>query len=349
MSHRESYQSIIEYINAATDAEAPKVVAARELVAQYEASVLNECSNTKFQIEAFGFFLKDLTREQILQAIQHRPWLHKHEILTRWAWMCSQNKCINNGVIFNNPFSCEVGPRINRRTIDREFETLRMFLPLYRKHTSRKLLFVEKLENPNDPPDFKVEDKKGNVLGIEVTEVPLSKHINKQEDARQKIFEQLHKDLYTKQCVLHFKTYPRWSYLYSLYDGLKEWLYPLFNSGTSCIESENQEIGISIIIKKSSDSFTITYSSDCRGVGYSGDKIEGMISKSILRMLNQKANKNKQPSVTPCILVMYENCLPMGDYDKIVELVRQNASNTWEKKFAEVWLTSYKKCVPLLN
>ncbi|MXZ08789.1 MAG: hypothetical protein F4Y79_05025, partial [Gemmatimonadetes bacterium] len=64
-------------------------------------------------IHALSLFVQNLDREVVLRHISHKPWIERHEIITRWAWMTRQKEEIKKKskrkiISFNHLYLCKV-------------------------------------------------------------------------------------------------------------------------------------------------------------------------------------------------------------------------------------------------
>lgn len=116
-------------------------------------------------------------------------------VLTRWRWMRFQARSRDISE-FPHPFLCRVGAPSRRNTRDLEFYKLLCFLPQYATDVGKRFHFSEHLNS--GPPDFKVE-REGEILGIEVTEVPVRHGYH---------LEQVYREKFTNSFLDRFQTWP---------------------------------------------------------------------------------------------------------------------------------------------
>lgn len=306
------------------------------------------CQVALLNIHALSFFVQNLDREEVLRHISNKHWIKQHEFLTRWAWMTSQKEEIQKGKSFNHPYLCKVGRRERRKTLDREFETFRLFLPGYCKDTATEYWFYEK--PCDDPPDFAAVDKQGNKIGIEITEAPLEES-GLQAKKREEVVEKLAEDFQGLNCTIKpiaSNDQIDWSSLLKNYEELKSWIYHI--SRLKRYETFlNFDLGIRMSVRKyepgSNRSILTGYSS-------SGNRDEHKTSEAICKAIerkvereNKKLEKGITPKIKPCILVIYENTgLMLVDKRLVADLVSENLEARWQNLYEGVWLVM-KKCV----
>ena len=306
-----------------------EAVAAEVLVNDYYSF-----QDTLFSIQALSLFVQDLDREEVLRHISHKLWIERHEILTRWAWMISQKEEIENGTPFNCPYLCKVDRRVGRKTLDREFYSFLSFLPGYCEYTKKEYLFYEKLQPPNDPPDFVAIDKQGNKIGIEITEAPLNEKSSYQEKQEEIVRQKLEEDFSGLNCTIEpiaSDDQIDWSSLLKNYEELKNWICQISRQ-----TFYNPNLGIRVSVRKyepRSNSLILT------GYSSSGNRDEHKASKAICKAIERKVEKNSTPKTKPCILVIYENTgLMIVDERLVADLVSENLEAQWQNLYEGVWL-----------
>ena len=297
-------------------------------------------------IHALSLFVQDLDREEVLRHISNKSWIKQHEILTRWAWMTRQKEEIKKRskrkiISFNHLYLCKVGRRKRRKTLDREFETFRLFLPGYCKDTATEYLFYEK--PCNDPPDFVAVDKQNNKVGIEITEAPLEES-NYQEKQGEIVRKKLKEDLPGLNCTIEpiaSNDQIDWSSLSKNYEELKSWIYQI--SRLKKYETfRNSDLGIRVSVRKCTSGSNSLIST---GYSSSGNRDEYKSSEAICKAIKRKVEKNSTPKIKPCILVIYENTdLTIVDKKLVVDLVSENLKAQWQNLYEGVWIV-IKGCV----
>lgn len=290
--------------------------------------------DTLFSIQALALFVQNLDREEVLQHILNKPWIEQHEILTRWAWMKYQKEEIENETPFNCPYLCKVGRREGRKTLDREFDTFLLFLRSYCEDTDTEYLFYEKLQSPNDPPDFVAEDKQGKKIGIEITEAPLNEESSYQEKQGEIVRKELKKDFPGLNCTIEpiaSDDQIDWSNLLKNYEELKNWICQISRQ-----TFYNSDLGIRMSIRRyEPESNSSIATGSPRPFGYTD---EYKASKAICNAIKKKVEKNSIPKIKPCILVIYENTgLTIADKRLVADLVSENLKAQWQRLYEEIW------------
>lgn len=304
------------------------------------------CQVALLNIHALSLFVQNLDREEVLRYISNKHWIKRHEILTRWAWMTSQKEEIQKGKSFNHPYLCKVGRRERRKTLDREFEIFRLFLPGYCKDTATKYWFYEK--PCDDPPDFVAVDKQGNKIGIEITEAPLEES-GLQAKKREEVVEKFAEDFPGLNCTIKpiaSNDQIDWSSLLKNYEEFKSWIYQISRLKRYEI-FHNFDLGIRMSVRKyepgSNRSILTGYSS-------SGNRDEHKTSEAICKAIERKVEKENKKSekditlkIKPCILVIYENTgLMIVDKRLVADLVSENLEAQWQNLYEGVWLVMKK-------
>lgn len=325
-----------------------------------KASELEELEHllrdTMLSIYSMSFFVQKLKREQVCQYVSNEPWMEQHEVLTRWAWMTVQRDEKQKGRSFNHLYLCQVGSRLRRQNLDREFDIFRLFLPHYCRHAKREYLFYQKLTSPNDPPDFVAVDKKGNQLGIEITEAPLTETSSFEQKQREIVVSKLMNDFNQSKCTLTIWSRPSWTELLVNYDKLKNWIATLLSSPQLFFLDKvkrfsEPDLKVYVTVSKSDLEF-IAFDGSGEGSGamYCGDIIEHKVSESACKAICKKVKDSESPKINPCILVIYENTgLPNIDYKKVAELVSKMLGTQCHPLYEEVWLIDDQKGICLLN
>ena len=311
---------------------------------------------TLLNIHALSFFVRNLEREQVLQHVSSKPWIEQHEILTRWAWMTIQREEKQRGRSFNHLYLCKVGSRVRRQNLDREFDTFRLFLPYFCMHTKREYLFYQKLQSPNDPPDFVAVDKQKNQIGIEITEAPLNEKSSFEEKQREIVVKKLMKDFKQLKYTLTIWSRPTWSKMLYNYDELKEWITTLASSSRLSLLDKIEHFSkpdLELYVSMSRSKFEfIVFDGSGEGSGqeYYGNIIERKLGESTCRALSKKVNNSDHPKVKPSILVIHENMsLPTVDYKKVTNLVSEKLKIQWQYLYEEVWLVDDQKGICILQ
>ena len=303
--------------------------------------------DTLFSIHALSLFVQNLDREEVLRHISNKPWIEQHKILTRWAWMTYQKKEIENGTPFNCPYLCKVDRRVGRKILDREFYSFLSFLPGYCEYTEKEYLFYEKLQSPNDPPDFVAVDKQGSKIGIEITEAPLNEKSSYQEKQGEIVRQKLEEDFPGLNCTIEpiaSDDQIDWSSLLKNYEEFKNWICQI-----SRRTFYNSDLGIRMSIRRyelGSNSLIST------GYSSSGNRDEHKTSEAICKAIerkvereNKKLEKGITPKIKPCILVIYENTgLMIVDKRLVADLVSENLKAQWQNLYEGVWIV-IKDCV----
>ena len=235
--------------------------------------------------------------------------------------MTSQKEEIQKGTPFNSPYLCKVDPKLGRKTLEREFYTFRLFLPGYCKDTKTEYLFSEKLQSPNDPPDFVAVDKQNNKIGIEITEAPLNEKSSYQEKQGEIVRQKLEEDFPGVPITIDVDDQPNWSELLKNYEELKSRLH----KGESFY---NYNFKIQIRAKSRS---SVIITSMPRSFGNTN---EHKASETICKAIEKKVEKNSTPKIKPCILVIYENTgLMIVDKRLVADLVSEDLEAQWQNLY----------------
>ena len=242
---------------------------------------------------------------------------------------------------------CKVGRREGRKNLDREFDTFLLFLRSYCEDTDTEYLFYEKLQSPNDPPDFVAEDKQGNKIGIEITEAPLNEESSYQAKKREEVVEKLKEDFPRLNCIIGTvdgNDQPDWSELLNNYEELSRWVGKIFGLDKSKIfYNPHLKIQVRVSILKCSIEIPVGHRS-------SGNINEHKASEAICKAIKKKVEKNSTPKIRPCILVIYENTsLTIVDKKLVVDLVSENLKVQWQRLYEEVWFVKGCKGERLLS
>lgn len=81
--------------------------------------------------------------------------------------------------------------------------------------------------------------------------------------------------------------------------------------------------------------------------GYQGDEMEYRTIKAVCRRIKKKIS-GLQPSVTPCILVIYDNSQLLGtDYKRLIEIANEELEIDTRTYFQETWLIDDQQGVQL--
>lgn len=311
---------------------------------------------TLLNIHALSLFVQNLEREQVLQHVSSKPWIEQHEILTRWAWMTIQREEKQKERSFNHLYLCRVGSRVRRQNLDREFDTFRMFLPHFCGHTEREYLFYQKLQSPNDPPDFVAVDEHRNQIGIEITEAPLDEKSSFEEKQREIVVGKLMEDFKQLKYTLTIWSRPTWAELRDNYDKLKEWIANLIsNSQLSLLDEierfSRSDLKLHVSMSRSKYEFIVfDGSGEGSGQEYYGDIVEQKVSESSCKALFKKVNNSDHPKVKPCVLVIYENTsLPAVDYKKVTDLISEKLNFQRRLFYEQVWLVDDQKGICILQ
>ena len=326
-----SIEILQELIRNPSQDKEDEAVAAEGLVNDYYSF-----QDTLFSIQALSLFVQDLDREEVLQHILNKPWIEQHEILTRRAWMKYQKEEIENGTPFNCPYLCKVGRREGRKTLDREFDTFLLFLRSYCEDTETEYWFYQKLQPPKDPPDFVVEDKQGNKIGIEITEAPLNEESSYQAKKREEVLRKLKEDFPRLNCIVGIvdvNDQPDWSDLLNNYEELSRWVGKISGLDKSKIfHNPHLKIRVRMSILECRIEIPLGHRSY-------GNRDEHKASEAICKAIKKKVEKNSTPKIKPCILVIYENTDLIIENKKLVaDLVSENLEAQWQNLYEGVWL-----------
>lgn len=309
---------------------------------------------TTYTLRALEHFLKGDDRHKVLQRLSKEPWRTKHEVLSRYLWISSQHEERQKGRSFNRLYLCEVGSKIHRKTLDREYHILLRFLPQYCAIVGREYLVYKKQKPP--APDFLLQAQNGEYLAVEITETTSGEQHSFEQKQREILNRRLMHDFKNKQLTLTFINRPNWSVLNKRYEKVREWLDNIlselaFPEGEKTIDLRNDEIGILFWASKSDNDFLVfDMSGEGSGAGYIGDSIEAKVCSSVLSIIRKKSEKRYE-SESPYILVIYDNTsLPDVNFELVSEKVRaQLASSKLQWSFSDVWLSDESSAISVIN
>jgi len=308
---------------------------------------------TAYTLRGLEHFLKGDDRDEVLGLLSDEPWRTKHEVLTRYSWISSQHEERQRSRSFNRLYLCEVGSKIHRKALDREYHTLLLFLPQYCAIVDREYLLYRKQDPP--APDFLLQAKSGGYLAVEITETTSGEEHSFEQKQGEILNTQLMQDFKNKQVTLTFISRPNWSVLNKRYDKVREWLDHeiselSFPEGEKNIDLRNDEIGILFWASKSDNNFLVFDMSGGNGAGYIGDSIEMKVCSSVVSTIRKKSKKRYE-SEFPCILVIYDNTsLPDVNFELVSEKVRaQLASSKLPWSFSDIWLSDESSAISVIN
>lgn len=302
----------------------------------------NNLLEIKYLAHALFFLVNDKTEKQILDILLSRSWKFKHEVTIRLAWMRRQKALMLEGNKFNHPFLCNVGSHQNRRNVDREFFSVMTFISLYAKRTRHKYLFhsIPSVSSPSLPrPDFILQDEKGKLLGIEITETNIYADSHFEDESLEKFELALFKVFSKKKLHLVLCSKPKWNLVNKDISTVIKWIEIeetkaqefLKEKGTHDIS--NEFYNINLRFKKYPDFYTFSYAG--REIG--GTEVEKKLGISIKERIEKKL-KLEKPEIRPCYLVIYIRTSIPSMHTKIVKKYAQKGlGNKFKLHFDQIW------------
>ena len=294
---------------------------------------------------ALNYLIKGTSGDEIRDALKDESWIFRHELLTRWSWVSAQKRAIQKGRSFNRPYLCEIGPRERRQTIDREFFIYLKFMPHYQARFQKGYLLHEYCGETHTSPDFVSVNEEGDRIGIEVTEATESELDSFEAKQEERLMNELVKAFRDRQCHFTIWSRPAWSLLLENLDELKSWLKRICEGNEKPTRHHRKdkyfhpELDLMLSFKPESLGYLFTdISGDGNGNGYEGNEIEYRTERAVLNRISKKLS-GPQPSVKPCLLVIYDNTqLPATDYRKIIEIATDKSNTDFQTHFEEIWL-----------
>lgn len=129
-------------------------------------------------------------------------------------------------------------------------------------------------------------------------------------------------------------------YLLYKYNGVETHKSPDFIS----INDEGEQLGVEVTeVRKS---IQREYGLDSER-GYRGNEMEWETIEEVCGRIEKKIS-NQQPTVSPCLLVIYDNLGLIGsDYKKLGEVMKKKLKNAFQGHFKEIWLIDDKQGIQL--
>jgi len=289
-----------------------------------------------FTLVALDFFLRNKTKDEIIQELDEDCLLFKHQILTRFEWIVSQKKMIDTGLSFTMPFLCEVGPADRRKGLDREFYTLLNFIPLFNKITKREYLL--KSHQGNDCPDFIIKDSQGEI-GVEITEAASGVDASLENKYREAFIDKLKSEMTNNKIDITIWDFPSWKILVKNEEKVLRWLDEEMQRYAGLEDRADphycvfDDIDLRIQLGPSENGMLLEMSP--RRYDY-GSVWRDLISKQVARIVDKKIATN--PNVAPTILVVYVNEFLISNPKDLAKKVAEDTNLSFKQKFDDVWL-----------
>lgn len=305
-----------------------------------------------FSAAACAFLCQKLNRSQILQELHEEPWFVKHEVLARWGWLRAHQELASTGVSLEKPFSLRVAARGRReRGTDREFYQLIHFLYGLRHYTGEELLLLAKGETP----DFDLETTAGTLVGVEMTEAPVSREWAAERDAEEEVLAAIWDVLRQRHIHIHVFELNSWQVLEERLPDFSVWLQERL---------QNYE-GSPRALQLTSEDFVFTAEvspwpypaitvSDQRGltgedIAVGTLQLEESIALAILGKLEKPNGRpRKLPRIRPCQLVIYPNHDFGQDLEDAVERFSARSRIDVSSHFDSVWLSDERSIARLI-
>ncbi|MBL7086908.1 MAG: hypothetical protein ISS28_07440 [Candidatus Cloacimonetes bacterium] len=293
-----------------------------------------ELETIKYNLKAVFFLVSQFDRNKILKYLNDKPYLYKHEILTRWMWISEQHSNIIKEKSHNFPYLCEVGSNVHRKTLDREFHTYLIFMEFFSRENNSEFLLLEKTKCQ----DFLIIDSNDKVFGLEITEALPIKEVMIERKAFDKISDKLNKD-FSQRCIsISVQTRPNYSSLLESYSELKEWIGQALLNDQLESTIQNDQLETSIYIYKQGNGFDLF---DVSNSPVFVNRTVSDVTKHLLCAIRKKLKKNYQK---PCILAVYENtgCSTMK-IDEVIRLCKEDDIIKNQDVFNQIWVVTENK------
>jgi hypothetical protein len=289
------------------------------------------------------YFVKDFTREQILDELSNFPPERRVDILICWGWIKAHEKLLDENknkkkpITLYKPFECELGPASaksrTRHNVDREFDVLRKFLDSYNRQKGKEYNFFE--HRGNLRPDFELRDENGNRLGVEMTEANIDENWARAHGRRSDI-------LTTLRTVLNL--IPNWDCNWMPSD---EWgihwdeVFTKFKKEIlPFLERNSQEMEIWLVYGTyiRVEGRSVIFHNDPERRPFGGYSWEEKNAEAIWEKIKLKL-KGKEPKFQPTILVIFPLLdLPIDYHEIITQAVLDKTSNlNFTTHFTEIW------------
>lgn len=315
------------------------------------SGAIDEIHDSYFGLIALSFLNSGQDRDAILTELGEGTWLEKMEVLARWGWMKEHQELLKKGDEIEHPFLCQVPPRNKRQNVDREFDTFLRFSHGLKIATGEELLFFEKRESP----DFAVETERGQVVGVEVGEAPLSQAWADDEDAMTRVHDSIRRIVCAGGFSLRLFDPPPGRFWLERLDQLEACLGRVMEEPSRETRIvRDPELRLDAELRQAECAPAI-YSMSRRGeIQEDFRRQEEAVAKAVTEGIRKKIERieeksgrsrpRKKPELRPCYLVLYPNKdFGIEDRNRAVDLARENlrASNVEPKShFDEVWLAA---------
>jgi len=292
---------------------------------------------------ALESLVRNRSRDEILRRLTGDPWFIRHEVLTRWGWMCCHRAMLEKGEHLVTPYHCKVAPRsAPGRGTDREFHTLLRFLHWLRLLRGDSLLFVHKRE----APDFLVEDEKtAQHVGIEVTEAPQSPAWADAQDLEAAINTELKTFAVANGITVHVRDRSKLPDLHGSRDRIETIaklscavrlkLTGLADSRGEALVAVNGLRLVLTIAEAAGRGPRVWWESSSSGPEIREEE------RALVASISQRISKKQAgtaPAIRPCHLVLYPNVEAGVDLGRAVEEVKTAVSGVAESRFDFVWM-----------
>jgi len=315
------------------------------------SGAVDDIHDSYFGLAALSFLNSGQDRDAILNKLGDKTWLEKMEVLARWGWMKEHQDLLKKGDEIEYPFLCRVPPRNKRQNVDREFDTFLRFSHGLKIYTGEELLFVRKRESP----DFAVETDKGEIIGVEVGEAPLSQDWADDQDAMRTVHDALSRIVCDAGLNLVLFDSPPGRFWLERLNRLEACVSRAIEEAArqGAMTLRDEELRLDAELKPANSKPGI-FSMSRRGEIHEDfrrqeEAVAGAIAEGLRKKLerterNGRSRPRKKPEIRPCYLALYPNMdFGLEDRARTVDLARESlrASNVDPKShFDQVWLTA---------
>ena len=269
-------------------------------------------------------------------------WLLKAEVGVRQAWIDHHHDLLRAEREVKEPYRCRVGDWLSpERKHDREYYVLIRYLHGLRACCGEEWVLSERGETP----DFVLKRGETELLGAEMSEVPISQEWADAQRlaARVKpvLFEILR--LHRKNLQLHD---PDWAKLYDNLGDVKAVVSKAAASGSVSIE--NSAIPLNARLRPSEGEPHIFLDS-CRGeIDQDIRERESQLANAIReaagkKLIKRNGQPRKSPALRPCDLVLYPNGSFFLELDRVARIVAERLELDHTTHFDRIWLISEER------
>ncbi len=302
-----------------------------------------------YTLIGLDFFLRKISMNSLKEQLKDDTHNNRHQVVTRYGWICCQNEAMHRGKSFNLPFQCDVGPSNRRKGLDREFYTLLEFLPLMNAGIGTNYLFEK--HQGNDCPDFVIAGTAG-LAGLEITEVTLSPQANRERKEEESFVAFLDSRFGQTPADITIWRRPTWAVLNKNTEEIAAWLRGTFDEfsanqhGDDSFYAEFEKLRFRIALRHSESGHLW----DMSQTGYEyGCVLENALALESSAIINKKLASSSAPNTIPTFLVVYVNASLVTQPRQLLEGVKQGVGEEYKRKFDDIWFLVGKKAISLLN